>query len=146
MYMYPTVTFWSYDSPVLPLKSRTLPEVFRPAGRFLSILNLVGESLFSSAHRVSASSTSASVAPSNTGVATGDGFGRFSSWLGPGPPPLPSANTPCAAAQPRGVWRIWPMFVRLGTPSGLRTTSTGRPPWRNGMSSVGTVLAGPALV
>src|SRR2546429_347031 len=31
MYMKPTVTFCSYGEPVFPLKSRTLPDVFRPA-------------------------------------------------------------------------------------------------------------------
>jgi hypothetical protein len=30
------------------------------------------------------------------------------------------------------------MFIRLGTPSGLSTTSTGRPSSRKGMSSSGT--------
>jgi hypothetical protein len=30
------------------------------------------------------------------------------------------------AAQPRWVSRIWPTFMRLGTPSGFSTTSTGR--------------------
>ena len=32
------------------------------------------------------------------------------------------------------------MFIRLGTPSGLRITSTGVPSARNGMSSEGTIL------
>ena len=32
------------------------------------------------------------------------------------------------------------MFIRLGTPSGLRITSTGVPSSRNGMSSSGTIL------
>ena len=32
------------------------------------------------------------------------------------------------------------MFMRLGTPSGLRITSTGVPSSRNGMSSSGTIL------
>ena len=32
------------------------------------------------------------------------------------------------------------MFIRLGTPSGLRMTSTGVPSARNGMSSSGTIL------
>ena len=32
------------------------------------------------------------------------------------------------------------MFIRLGTPSGLSTTSTGRPSSRNGMSSSGTIF------
>ena len=31
------------------------------------------------------------------------------------------------APQPRWVSRIWPTFMREGTPSGLRTMSTGRP-------------------
>ena len=33
------------------------------------------------------------------------------------------------------------MFIRLGTPSGFRITSTGRPSSRNGMSSSGTIFA-----
>ncbi len=33
------------------------------------------------------------------------------------------------------------MFIRLGTPSGFSTTSTGRPSSRNGMSSSGTIFA-----
>src|SRR6188474_2095229 len=43
--------------------------------------------------------------------------------------------------QPRWVSRIWPTFIRLGTPSGLSTMSTGRPSGRNGMSSSGTMRA-----
>src|SRR6266542_3471111 len=39
------------------------------------------------------------------------------------------------------VSRIWPTFIRLGTPSGLRITSTGVPSSRNGMSSSGTIFA-----
>src|SRR3984893_4172829 len=42
-----------------------------------------------------------------------------------------------AQAQPRWVSRICPTFIRLGTPSGLSTTSTGVPSARNGMSSGG---------
>ena len=41
------------------------------------------------------------------------------------------------AAQPRWVSKIWPTFIRDGTPSGLRTMSTGVPSSRNGMSSLG---------
>ena len=33
------------------------------------------------------------------------------------------------------------MFIRRGTPSGLRTTSTGVPSSMNGMSSIGRILA-----
>ena len=33
------------------------------------------------------------------------------------------------------------MFIRLGTPSGLRMMSTGVPSGRNGMSSTGRILA-----
>ena len=32
------------------------------------------------------------------------------------------------------------MFIRPGTPSGLRITSTGVPSSRNGMSSIGSTL------
>ena len=35
---------------------------------------------------------------------------------------------------------IWPMFIRLGTPSGLRITSTGVPSSRWGMSASGTIF------
>ena len=45
------------------------------------------------------------------------------------------------SAQPRWVSRIWPMFMRDGTPSGLRMMSTGVPSGRNGMSSWGRILA-----
>src|SRR6266436_1354144 len=45
-----------------------------------------------------------------------------------------------AQAQPRWVSRIWPTFMRLGTPSGLSTMSTCWPSARNGMSSTGTIL------
>src|ERR1700675_710190 len=45
-----------------------------------------------------------------------------------------------AQAQPRCVSRIWPTFMRLGTPSGLSTMSTWVPSARNGMSSIGTIL------
>ena len=38
----------------------------------------------------------------------------------------PSAWKPMCAAQPRCVSSTWPMFMRLGTPSGLRMISTGR--------------------
>src|SRR6187399_2711194 len=73
MYMKPTVTFCSKGSPVLPSKSRTLPEALRPSGRFSSTLSLIGESGFCFVHSIRASSTCCGVAPSNTGVATGVG-------------------------------------------------------------------------
>ena len=38
------------------------------------------------------------------------------------------------------------MFIRLGTPSGLRMMSTGVPSGRNGMSSIGQDLGDDALV
>src|SRR5438552_2051992 len=75
---------------------------------------------------LSCSLIAASFAPSKTGVATC----------------IPSA----CAAQPRCVSRIWPMFIRLGTPSGLSTMSTGVPSGRNGMSSTGRILAMTPLV
>src|SRR5438132_17394 len=64
---------------------------------------------------------SSSVAPSNTGVA------KY----------RPSA----CAAQPRCVSRIWPTFIRDGTPSGFSTISTGVPSGRCGMSSSGRMRA-----
>src|SRR5207237_838721 len=45
------------------------------------------------------------------------------------------------AAQPRCVSRICPTFMRLGTPSGFSTMSTGVPSGRNGISSSGTIRA-----
>ena len=142
--MKPTVTFCSYGSPVLPLKSCTLPEHQRPSGRDLSTFSRIAWSVFVSAHFTSARSTSASVAPSKTGVAIGCGAGALMGARGftdrRAPFGVSSRNTPCAAAQPRCVSRIWPMFIRLGTPSGLRITSTGRPSSRNGMSSSGTIF------
>ena len=50
-------------------------------------------------------------------------------------------NPSLAAAQPRWVSRIWPTFIRLGTPSGFRRISTAVPSARNGMSSSGRILA-----
>src|SRR4026208_2238744 len=50
------------------------------------------------------------------------------------------------AAHPRCVSRIWPTFIRDGTPSGLRTISTGVPSGRYGMSSSGRQGAGAPLV
>ena len=44
-------------------------------------------------------------------------------------------------AHPSKVSKIWPRFMRLGTPSGLRQMSTGVPSSRNGMSSWGTIRA-----
>ena len=48
-----------------------------------------------------------------------------------------SCQPSASAAQPRWVSRIWPTFIRLGTPSGLSTMSTGRPSSMYGMSSSG---------
>ena len=53
---------------------------------------------------------------------------------------MPSSYQPCAAAHPRWVSRIWPTFMRHGTPSGLRMTSTGVPSSRNGMSCSSTIF------
>ena len=78
MYMKPTVTFSWKGSPVLPLYKRTLPEQRRPSGRFGSTFILIGESGFCSVHLMSASSTSCSLAPSNTGVAIGVQVSPFS--------------------------------------------------------------------
>ncbi len=114
-----------------PSNIRTLPEQRRPTGRLVSTFILIGESAFCFVHSISALSTSSGVAPSKTAVATGVGPSDF----------LPSSpNTPWKAAQPRCVSRTCPMFIRLGTPSGLSTTSTGVPSSRNGMSSEGTIF------
>ncbi len=69
---------------------------------------------------------SPSVAPSNTGVIA---------WK-------PSF----APAQPRCVSRIWPTFMRLGTPSGLSMIWIGVPSARWGMSSLGQDFGDHALV
>jgi hypothetical protein len=50
------------------------------------------------------------------------------------------------APQPRWTSRIWPTFMRLGTPSGLSTMSTGVPSSRYGMSSSGRMRRDDALV
>ncbi len=47
-----------------------------------------------------------------------------SSWFACGRRSRPGTRRP-AATQPRCVSRIWPRFIRLGTPSGVRMTSTG---------------------
>src|SRR5216683_1566208 len=52
----------------------------------------------------------------------------------------PILNPRPAQAQPRWVSRIWPTFIRLGTPNGLSTISTCVPSARNGMSSTGTIF------
>ncbi len=45
------------------------------------------------------------------------------------------------AAQPKCVSKTWPTFIRLGTPSGFKTISTGVPSARYGMSSSFTIFA-----
>src|SRR4051795_3355995 len=47
---------------------------------------------------------------------------------------------PALATHPRWVSRIWPMFIRRGTPWVFRMMSTGVPSGRNGMSSTGRIL------
>ncbi len=69
----------------------------------------------------SSAPTSSSVAPWKTGVFAS----KPSSWQ----------------THPRCVSRICPTFIRLGTPSGFSTISTGVPSGRNGMSSSGTIRA-----
>ena len=69
MYMYPTVTCSANGSPVRPLNSVILPEACSPGRRLLSTSMRI-RPLCSSCQRTSASSTSATVAPSNTGVET----------------------------------------------------------------------------
>jgi hypothetical protein len=56
------------------------------------------------------------------------------------------AHAELARGEPRCVSRIWPTFMRLGTPSGLSTMSTGVPSSRYGMSSTGQDLGDHALV
>ena len=88
-------------------------------------------------------------APSKTGEATrvpGSAW-RASSGMQLGPlGARPRSPSPRLAAQPRCSSRICPTFIRPGTPSGLRTTSTGVPSSRNGMSSTGQDLGDDALV
>src|SRR4030095_1232267 len=74
--------------------------------------------------------------------------GRGSSWrpwsldqpVSLAQPGRVSNDQPWAATQPRCVSNTWPMFIRLGTPSGLRMTSIGVPSARKGMSSSGRIL------
>ncbi len=65
---------------------------------------------------------------------------RISSSLAPSNTGVMALKPSFAAAQPRCVSRIWPTFMRLGTPSGLSRMSTGVPSARNGMSSSGRIL------
>ena len=51
-----------------------------------------------------------------------------------------------AAAQPRCVSRIWPTFIRLGTPSGLSRMSTGVPSAEERHVLLGQDLGDHALV
>src|ERR1700745_781627 len=51
-----------------------------------------------------------------------------------------------AHAQPKWVSRIWPTFMRLGTPSGLSTMSTGVAAAGQGRSSPGRHFATPPFV
>ena len=65
--------------------------------------------------------------------------------------PAPSASRrSCSprpfAAQPECASRIWPTFIRDGTPSGFSTMSTGVPSAMYGMSSTGTIFEIDALV
>ncbi len=69
MYMYPTVTCSSNGSPVRPLKSVILPEACSPSRLDLSTSMRMRPS-WASCHLTRALSTSATVAPSKTGVAT----------------------------------------------------------------------------
>ena len=64
----------------------------------------------------------------------------ISSWLAP-------SNTGVAIFQPRFLatipkWtsRIWPKFIREGTPSGFNNMSIGVPSGINGISSTGSIL------
>ena len=50
---------------------------------------------------------------------------RISSSLAPSKTGVAKRRPSALPAQPRWVSRIWPTFMRLGTPSGLRTISTG---------------------
>ena len=159
MYMTPTVTFWSNGSPVRPSKSTIWPE--RGSVRLVEqrvdlVLPravehrrghvdappeplaegddlLVGEPVDELAEGLCRRRSSS--APSS--AARRVHFSSMNFWSR-SPTPL--------AAQPRCVSRICPMFMRLGTPSGLRTMSTGRPSSRYGMSSSGrTRLTTPLL-
>src|SRR6185295_8190979 len=86
--------------------------------------------------------SSASRAPSNTGVETmlfgstsSIPSGRLVAHSGE-----PSIFQPLLAHHPRWVSRIWPMFMRRGTPWVFRMMSTGVPSGRNGMSSTARIL------
>ncbi|SHV72456.1 Uncharacterised protein [Mycobacteroides abscessus subsp. abscessus] len=86
--------------------------------------------------------SSSSRAPSNTGVAVRvsagaevRSAGRLAAHSG-----SPSMFQPVLAIHPRWVSKIWPMFIRRGTPWVFRMMSTGVPSGRNGMSSTGRIL------
>ncbi len=93
-----------------------------------------------------ASSSSSQWAPSNTGVemkVAGAVTGRVLVSVprtDGTPTDEPLLPQPQRAAHPRWASSTCPTFIRLGTPSGLRMTSTGVPSARNGMSSTGRIL------
>ena len=125
--MKPTVVRWLNGSPVRPSYSWILPPAgisassSRGCGHWpLSSSSLRRLRTYSLASRTAAW-ISVSVHPSKTGV---------TAW-----------KPRTCAAQPRCVSRIWPTFMRLGTPSGLSRTSTGVPSSMKGMSSSGTMRA-----
>ena len=82
--------------------------------------------------------------PSNTGVATGVPGTAEVATAGTSDFHAPSGaswtSQPCLATHPRWVSSTWPTFIRPGTPSGLRITSTAVPSSRNGMSSTGRIF------
>src|SRR5713101_2818591 len=149
--MYPTVTGSSKRSPVIPSYNEVLPDSGRPAlfsKAFISCSrepSNTGEPVNTPRVRVSATAASSSsgtsaiscsrVVPLNSAFSSrrmlsSREFSTNSCLIF-----LPSSWP----AQPRWVSRIWPTFMRLGTPSGLSTISTGVPSGRYGMSSSGRI-------
>ena len=101
----------------------------RPGAAFSSITNLIGESGFWSTQSSSALSTSSTVAPS-----TGRRNGRRAAVA------VLAEDAACGRPAEVRLEHLADVHPR-GTPSGLRTTSTGVPSSRNGMSSSGTIFA-----
>src|SRR6266566_2419078 len=96
---------------------------------------------------VTGSSNSSPVRPSRSRTLPSNGRPAFSSSLtmvaigAPSKTGVAILMPSVLATQPRCVSSTWPRFMRLGTPSGLSTMSTGVPSGMYGMSSDGMIRA-----
>ena len=119
MYMKPTMTFWSYGSPVRPVESRSLPEQRRPCASSSPLSSIEKCDAAVAGGLLVVDQCLVDVARRSRRRTPGSRSTR-GSWL---------AVAAVGGDQPRCVSSTWPMFMRLGTPSGLRMMSTdGRPP------------------